>query len=427
MAPPARRVAREKALFKAYVRNNKGRQRRNLLRQRAAARVRRENRIPHENHDLALSSMSSGESLESDSDESSSGDSDSWSEILGADWRLAGDFLDDSISDVTGFTSEPSSEDDPMPDLHSVDSSSSSSSDWDWSGDSFSGAEGDDEETSDDDSEDDLLRPSFLRRFIIDEVRTMYETRYENPRNTLPRGPSHLRHVLTALKVGREDHFRQALRVSPQTFDTLVARLETDPIFFNNSNQPQLPVELQVAVALYRFGHDGNAASMQSVANWAGLGKGTVHLYTRRVMTAVLRPSFMQNAVRMPTAAEKEKAKRWVHTHSCKAWRNGWCFVDGTLVPLDERPTWYGPSYFDRKCNYSLNIQARCTPLCSCIHLTRFQVVNLPNLQIIDFSYGHTGSTHDSVAWNGTKTAQEHETVFEEGEWIWADSAYPVR
>jgi hypothetical protein len=67
----------------------------------------------------------------------------------------------------------------------------------------------------------------------------------------------------------------------------------------------------------------------------------------------------MQTVVRMPTAAEKERAKRWVQRHSCKAWRDGWCFVDGTLVPLDQRPTWYGESYFDRKCNYSLNIQVR--------------------------------------------------------------------
>jgi hypothetical protein len=90
------------------------------------------------------------------------------------------------------------------------------------------------------------------------------------------------------LKAGRADHFRQALRVSPQTFDTLVARLENDPVFSNNSNHPQLSVEQQVAIALYRFGHDGNAAGLQAVANWAGLGKGTVHVCTRRVMTAVL-------------------------------------------------------------------------------------------------------------------------------------------
>ncbi|KAJ7300947.1 hypothetical protein DFH08DRAFT_724820 [Mycena albidolilacea] len=187
----------------------------------------------------------------------------------------------------------------------------------------------------------------------------MYEHRYEQPRDTLPRSPSYLHHVLTALKNGRADHFRQNLRVSPLTFDALVAALQDDPVFFNNSNHPQLPVEQQVAVALYRFGHDGNAASIQAVANWAGMGKGTVHLITRRVMTAVLRPGFMQNAVRMPTTPEKDRAKEWVQAHSCKAWRNGWCFVDGTLVPLDQRPTWYGESYFDRKCNYSLNFQVR--------------------------------------------------------------------
>ncbi|KAJ7711177.1 hypothetical protein B0H16DRAFT_1343961 [Mycena metata] len=187
----------------------------------------------------------------------------------------------------------------------------------------------------------------------------MYEQRYEQPRDTLPRGPSYLYHVLTALKNGRADHFRQCLRVSPLTFDKLVVALEQDPVFSNDSNNPQLPVDQQVAVALYRFGHDGNAAGIQAVANWAGMGKGTVHLVTRRVMTAVLRPEFMQDAVHMPTAAEKEAAKRWVKRHSNKSWRNGWCFVDGTLIPLDQRPTWYGESYFDRKCNYSLNFQVR--------------------------------------------------------------------
>ncbi|KAJ7446059.1 hypothetical protein FB451DRAFT_1055356, partial [Mycena latifolia] len=155
------------------------------------------------------------------------------------------------------------------------------------------------------------------------------------------------------------DHFHQNLRVSPRTFDALVAALEQDPVFSNNSNHPQLPVNLQLAVALYRFGHDGNAASIQAVANWAGPGKGTVHLITWRVMMAVLRPGFMQSAVRMPTQEEKEKAKRWVKDHSCHHWRGGWCFVDGTLIPLDEPPTWYGESYFDRKCNYSLNFQVR--------------------------------------------------------------------
>ena len=64
----------------------------------------------------------------------------------------------------------------------------------------------------------------------------------------------------------------------------------------------------------------------------------------------------------MPTAAEKEEAKTWVEEHSCKAWCGGWCMVDGTQIPLADRPYWFGESYFDRKCNYSLNVQAHLYP-----------------------------------------------------------------
>ncbi|THU86876.1 hypothetical protein K435DRAFT_584381, partial [Dendrothele bispora CBS 962.96] len=242
---------------------------------------------------------------------------------------------------------------------------------------------------------------------------TLLCSRYENPRERIDKPEhSYLHHLLLRLKHSHEELFRHDLRVSPHTFDSLVAALENDDVFKNHSESAQqAPVEEQLAVALYRFGHDGNAASLQSVANWALIGKGTVHLYTRRVMTAILRPEFMSKAVRFPTEEEKKEAKSWVRSHSCKAWENGWCFVDGTLVPLAYRPYWYGESYFDRKCRYSLNVQ----------------IVSLPNLRIIDFAYGHTGSTHDATAWEGTTLFKEHEIRLEEGEWVWADSAYPIQ
>ena len=47
-------------------------------------------------------------------------------------------------------------------------------------------------------------------------------------------------------------------------------------------------------------------------------------------------------------------------------------------------------------------------------------------MQIIDFSFGHVSSTHDSTTWEATQLAQEYESIMEEGEWVWADSAYPV-
>jgi hypothetical protein len=248
-----------------------------------------------------------------------------------------------------------------MPDLLSVDPDSD---DDDNDSDSMGTSSGDDADDEDKDKDDWDLGEDFPRprtnhplRWVRQTVEEMYDQRYEMPRDTFPRGPAYLRHVLGVMKDTRPDLFRQELRLLPTTFDRLVKKLADDPVFVNGSNNAQMPVEDQLAIALFRFGHSGNAAGLQKVANWAGVGKGTVSLVTRRVMTAVLCPEFMSEVVRMPTASEKEKAKAWVQSHSCKGWRNGWCMVDGTLVALFDRPFWFGESYFDRKCNYSLNIQ----------------------------------------------------------------------
>ena len=119
-------------------------------------------------------------------------------------------------------------------------------------------------------------------------------------------------------------------------FDAIVTAIELDPVFQNNSNNVQTSVEEQLAITLYHFGHNGNTTSLQSIANWAAVGKGTVLLVTQWAMTEILRAEFMDEAICFPTSEEKKAAKKWVHKHLCRAWCNGWCFVDGILVPLVE-------------------------------------------------------------------------------------------
>lgn len=51
-------------------------------------------------------------------------------------------------------------------------------------------------------------------------------------------------------------------------------KIKDDPVFFNNSNNPQILVEEQVAITLFQFRHNGNAASQESVARWEGEGSG---------------------------------------------------------------------------------------------------------------------------------------------------------
>jgi hypothetical protein len=67
--------------------------------------------------------------------------------------------------------------------------------------------------------------------------------------------------------------------------------------------------------------------------------------------------SWKSTAIDWPDEDEKEAAKEWVDSQSCPAWRDGYVMVDGTCIPLADRPGRHGNSYFDRKKNYSLNVQ----------------------------------------------------------------------
>jgi hypothetical protein len=149
--------------------------------------------------------------------------------------------------------------------------------------------------------------------------------------------------------------FRYNIRVAPDTFDFLLTLIKDHPVFANNSPNPQVPVIYQLAIALYRLGHDGNATSVEQVAQWAGCSAGLVVISTRRVMVAVL--SLHDRAVRWPTEGEKCEASDWIEAHSCAAWRPGYAMVDGTLIPLYAKPAHFGAQFYDRKSNYSLGVQ----------------------------------------------------------------------
>jgi hypothetical protein len=149
--------------------------------------------------------------------------------------------------------------------------------------------------------------------------------------------------------------FRQNLRVDPHTFDFLVTLIEDDPVFHNNSNVPQLPVSYQLAIVLFRFGHYGNASSAAKVAQWAGCSAGNMVKATRRIMSAFL--PLHDRAVCWPTEDEKWEASNWVEDASCEVWHPGFAMVDGTLIPLHAKPGFYGAQFFDRKSQYSLNVQ----------------------------------------------------------------------
>ena len=93
------------------------------------------------------------------------------------------------------------------------------------------------------------------------------------------------------------------------------------------------------------------------MALWEGVRYGTIDHVTKCVMVAVCREKFHRATLHWPDDEEKEAAKEWVEEDSCLAWRDGWLIVDGTLVPLYACPGFYVNTWYDRKSNYSMNVQ----------------------------------------------------------------------
>jgi len=202
-----------------------------------------------------------------------------------------------------------------------------------------------------DEEEEDLFRARLSA--VHERIHFLENTRVLFPNKVHKLLQLHL--ILVSYKEEDPKRFCRNLRVSPETFDGILDIFDGHPIFYNGSNQPQMAVERQLAIGLFRFGHYGNAVSVESVAQWAGCSAGMVVKATRRIIQAVL--TFHDQFVHWPGAEEKEAAKEWVEAASCAAWRDGWVFVDGTLVPLADKPGHHGEAYFDRKHNYSLNVQ----------------------------------------------------------------------
>ncbi len=99
-------------------------------------------------------------------------------------------------------------------------------------------------------------------------------TRYLNPRPFVEKSGS--LHLAWTYAQNPADHgrFQHMLRVSPYVFFVILQLIEGHPVFHNNSNNPQTPVDVQLAVTLFRMGRFGNAASLEDIAREAGCSEG---------------------------------------------------------------------------------------------------------------------------------------------------------
>ncbi|KNF01695.1 hypothetical protein PSTG_05122 [Puccinia striiformis f. sp. tritici PST-78] len=149
--------------------------------------------------------------------------------------------------------------------------------------------------------------------------------------------------------------FRQAARTTKDGFVQVLEKIVCNPVFHRGGRRPQLPIAHQLALTLERLGSNGNGASVGRFSRNLQVGRGTVIKVSRRVIKALV--SLGRTYIRWPDAqrrAEISEVLRKEGFEGCVG------FVDGTTIPLFQRPGFDGKTFFDHKKRYSLNTQIVC-------------------------------------------------------------------
>ncbi|KAK3806915.1 MAG: hypothetical protein J3R72DRAFT_358279, partial [Linnemannia gamsii] len=138
--------------------------------------------------------------------------------------------------------------------------------------------------------------------------------------------------------------FRALFRTTRAGFEEVQRRIEDHPVFNSDSNNQQTPVYIQLGVALSRLGSNGTGSSVVQHEAHFGFSAGAVTNFTRRVIVALLdqRDEWIQ----WPNANRRHEISLVMANEGFSGCVG---FIDGTTLPLSQKPALDGEVYYDRK------------------------------------------------------------------------------
>lgn len=199
--------------------------------------------------------------------------------------------------------------------------------------------------------------------------------------------------------------FQVIARVNRQTFEYIYHEIKNDDVFSGPNSFKQFPVKIQLLITLYKLGASGEGGTLDKISKFVGIGDGgTANKITCRVFEAILK--LKSKYLFWPN--EEERKEIIVETRNEMPHCIG--YVDGCEVKLSEKPCDDGESYFSRKQQYSIKLQAVCDY----------------RLKIRHIVVGYPGSVHDSRIYRESSLSINLENYFNNNEYILGDSAYQL-
>ena len=193
--------------------------------------------------------------------------------------------------------------------------------------------------------ESDALRALGFPEYLIDDddddeklssqltavVSALQRTRYIEPRVGIPKAIDWSTRVLPFLA---DDRFRSVVRVDRDTFRTILHEIRDHPVFQNNSNQPQRPIEEQLVITLARLGGNGTRSGHMTMASLFGVSEGHIENCNQRVVEAIY--SLRHKYIKWPSPAERIRESQENETR--QGFRGVVGKVDGSDIVLSQAP-----------------------------------------------------------------------------------------
>lgn len=252
-----------------------------------------------------------------------------------------------------------------------------------------------------DDIEDDV---DLMLQVQLESVRSK---RYFSPRGSYrKRRYDKFEEVLGGTNKTNDVEFLFHYRMTRPAFWEVVAAIKDHPVFkTNRGRNKQAPPAHQLLVLLKYLGMSGNGSSNISIADhFGGIGHGTVRLYKRRAIKAVL--SLAEEVITWPNEEERKeiaaRIKDEFHFPHCVG------VIDGTLLPLEFKPSLFGDAYHTRKQNY-------------CVHML---IVSDDQGRVRYYIAGWPGSVHDNRVWTLCDLHKNAGEYFSGLEYLLGDSAF---
>jgi len=186
------------------------------------------------------------------------------------------------------------------------------------------------------------------KEFFIFGLLTLNEERYLESRiYNVAKSQHWYNYILPSY---RNIRFKKILRMLPENFKSLVNLIKNHSIFHNNSSKQQASVELQLAVFLRRL---GSRSDIFSICSNYGISEGTVILFCKRVMMAIIshKPFYIKWPIGQARKFVQEGFKAIGGIDDIIG------SIDGTHFVLQNAPKKDKEVYFSRKKRYALHYQ----------------------------------------------------------------------